>query len=307
MKAWHRSEPETIRPFFAMRAAESALDDAAIVRRPGEDPQLEPVVALEDHEWDEISPILLPSIHASSLLAAVGASAEALELALLLRDPTFKRRRLVKRWPVTGALPKQIEIEREWLDDFGHGREIHLTLAVCLVRPLRDAPGLPTVPGSWICQKTFELRQSRWQSRFPVEELTEEHAKAFGIDPAALLFVDYVGNINEIDENNAPVARAYVNADVYRRLTSGAKSEALLELLEAEIVAAVILAAATDIADAQEIVHDGPLDRILRNLSEGEPMAPDELKRMLADSEAQQKIRAAVFAATGACLTLSKI
>jgi hypothetical protein len=151
-----------------MRVAESALDDAAIIRRPGEDPQPGPVVALEDHEWDEIAPSLLPSIDASSLLAAVGPSAEALELALLVRDPTFKRRTLLKRWSVTCALPEQIEIKREWLEEFGHGREIHLTLAVCLVRPLPDAPGLPTVPGSWVCQKTFELRQSRLQSQSPL-------------------------------------------------------------------------------------------------------------------------------------------
>jgi hypothetical protein len=137
--------------------------------------------------------------------------------------------------------------------------------------------------------------------------LTKKQADTFRIDPAALLFVDYSGNINGIDENDEPVARAYVNADVYRRLTSGAKSDALLALLQAEIVATVILVAANDILEAGEIEHDGPLDRILRNLSEGDPMPLDELKRMLRDPGAQQKVRAAVFAATGACLTLSKV
>jgi hypothetical protein len=307
MKTWHRSEPETIRPFFEVRGGERALDHAAIVRRPGEDPQYGPVVPLEDHEWEEIAPRLRPSIDAASLLSALAAHADAFELALLVRDPTFKKRGILGRWKVTGTLPEEIEISRTWLEEFGHGREIHLTLAVCLASPLPEAPGVPSVLGSWVCQKTFELRPSRLQSQFPVEELTADLAQCFGVDPGALLFVDYRGDINAIDESGSPVACAYVNSDIYRRLTSGARSDPLLSLLEAEIVAGVILAASEDIEDVEEVVDDGPLDRILKNLSGSDPMPLDELKRMLAHTQAPQKVRAAVFGAIGSCLKLSKV
>lgn len=92
MKTWHRSEPETVRPFFEVRATESALDHAALERRPGEEPQPGPVVALEDQEWEEVAPKLLPRLDAPSLVTGLGAHADAFELALLVRDPTFKRR-----------------------------------------------------------------------------------------------------------------------------------------------------------------------------------------------------------------------
>lgn len=304
MKKWTRSEPETVRPFFELTQAERMLDGTRFMLNEDDPTSESEIISIDPSEWQNSKPKIIIELDKANLCALLGERADRFNLILVARNPALKKRVLLSSWPITGEVPSEIPIDTKWLTEFTN-LQVEFSVAICLARTNLNAPGMPSLTGSWISMKTFKLHSVQLRSQFSVEELTPDKAKEFRIDPGALIYVQHDGDINSASEFGLPIASVYLNSDVHKRWVNGKRNDALLNLVVTEAVSTVLMAARSEILDAVDVPEDVPLHRILKNLE----LSLDDMKDMLRGTPEimMQQVRGRVAAVTGLPLNLLRM
>ena len=292
MKAWRRSEPRTARPFFAVHALEAALDNTVLLVGEREKEIEDDVVQLDPADFEGLHVAICPKLDSDKVRSTLGVRSEGVVLLLSLRDPMFKRRLVRHRWPIDGELPERIVLDSGLVQDFGHKRELHATLALVLDTDAEPAPGWPHRRGAWIAKRTFKLKLRSVRSTFDIRKMTKEQAEAWTGFSGALLHVEYNdGRLLEEPDDENPLATCFIAEDVYEGMQRVSDGPLLQAFVMAEIVAAVLAHAAKDLEEATEVPKGTPLATILEQLGTNVPMPLATLKGIVRDPV---KLRAAV-------------
>ena len=292
MKAWRRSEPRTARPFFAVHALEAALDRTVLLDGEREKEIEDDVVQLDPADFDGLHVAICPKLDADKIRSTLADRAEGVVLLLSLRDPMFKRRLVHRSWPVDGELPERIFLDSGLVQEFGHKRELHATLALALDADAEPAPGWPHRRGAWIAKRTFKLKLRSVRSTFDIRKMTKQEAEAWTGFPGALLHVEYnEGRLLEEPNDENPLATCFIAEEVYEGMQRISDGPLLQAFVMAEIVAAVLGHAAKDVEEATEVPKGTPLATILEQLGSNMPMSLTNLKGIVRDPV---KLRAAV-------------
>jgi hypothetical protein len=292
MKAWRRSEPRVARPFFAVAALEGALDKTILLVGEREREIEDDVVQLDPADFDDLRVAICPRLDEGPLRDTLGERASGVSLILTLRDPMFKRRVLEKRWPVSDAIPERIALDPAKMEDFGHKRDLQVTLALVQDADVAPAPGWPSRRGAWIAKRTFRIKLRSIRSTFDLQPMSREQAAAWTGFAGALLHVEYNDGrlLEEPDEDN-PLATCFIAQDVYDAMQRVNDGPALQDIVMTEVIAAVLALAVDDVEAATEAPRGTPLATILEQLWENQPMPLSELKKRVRDPV---KLRAAV-------------
>ena len=292
MKAWRRSEPKIARPFFAVNALQRVLDGTILLVGEREKEIEEDVVQLDPADFDGLHVAICPKLDLEEIRATLGGRASGVALALTLRDPMFKRRVLHQRWPVASDVPDRIFLDAALVQEFGHKRELHATLALALDTDLDPSAGWPSRRGAWIAKRTFKLKLKSVRSTFDIRKMTKKEADSWTGFAGALLYVEYNdGRLTAEPDDETPLATCYIAEDIYDGMQRISDGPLLQAFVMAEIVAAVLGQAKDDILDAELAERGTPLATILEQLGANMPMPLKTLQGLVEDPV---KLRAAV-------------
>lgn len=292
MKAWRRSEPRVARPFFAVTALEGALDETILLVGEREREIENDVVQLDPTDFEDLRVAICTKLDEAVLRDTLGERAAGVSLMLTLRDPMFKRRVLDQRWPVSGELPERIALGSAKIEEFGHKRDLHVTLELVQDADAAPAPGWPNRRGAWIAKRTFRIKLRSVRSTFDLRKMSRDEAEAWTGFAGALMHVEYNdGRLVEEPDEESPLATCYIAEEVYEAMQRVNDGPLLQSFVMAEVVAGVLALAAHDIEAATEAPRDTPLATILEQLGQNQPMRLEELKKMVRDPV---RLRAAV-------------
>lgn len=291
MKAWRRSEPRLVRPFFAINDLESELGNAELQIGDREQAVKEDIVHVDPVEFDGLRIVIRHNLDVDHIKSRLGERADGVALVLSLRDPMLKRRHVLDKRRIVEDLPQQHLIDAEMLLEYGHRRELDMTLALALDEEQPPQPGWPSRRGEWVAKRTFKLRPRGDNPAFDVRKMTREEAEAWTGFPGALIHVEYYeGRLLEESDEAGQVATCYIAEDVHHRMQQRAGTQ-LHVIVIVEIIAAILGRAAGEIEEAQDIPDGSPLSNILKKLGDGGSMKLDSLKRIV---RKEDKLRAAV-------------
>ncbi|MCF6121202.1 hypothetical protein L2449_30745 [Mesorhizobium muleiense] len=276
---WHRTEPREVRPFFQTQNAEESLRSCRIRLFKGGDISDETSFHLDEIDFQELEPVIFPSVVNPKIWLPSGFGASDLELVLVATHPFLKRSDVLASLPLSDTLPTEWTISPETLSRFAGGRNLNLTIAICLRGDREPLPGSPFVVGHWLAQKTFFLKSRATPTLFDLRTRTDEEWVAAQFPPKTLYFVEYAGGIAEEGEEDMYVAIVYVHIDAHNRLVSSANlGDAFQPFLAAEIVLSILTESLSEWKDLEAPHPTSPLATLLQQLSKNSPMALDTLK-----------------------------
>ncbi len=264
--SWNKSEKRLIRPFTQPEAARDAFRGGRITigtqtwnfdeTRPKADPEnLTGNDIVIEHALD----------HAEHRDYTESAGA-MVSLILSLRDPIFKKKTVMGRWPVSGDFPETVTIPATAVEEHGHGKCLDVTLALVHEGETKPAPDWPARPGVWVERITFRIRSHKQGRIFDIGRMTVEEAEDKTGFRGSILHVDYNGNINE-PEIDKPIARCDIAAAVFDNMKGSGPGKKYLETtFEPEIILAILTAAFQDIKDAEEATPGSQLEGFLSKL-----------------------------------------
>lgn len=285
MKAWRRTEPKTARPFFAASNIEGLLDATSILVGDRELEIEEESVQLDPADFEDLHVALLPRIDRDLLNVTLAGRETHYEFIMTLRDPMFKRRVLHKAWPVSDALPDRLVLDQETIQEFGHKRELAVSLALVLMSDVDEpTPGWPSKKGAWIAKKTFKIRLRSIRSTFDLRPMTKEFASDHTGSSGALLHVEVdVDRFTLELEEGSPLATVWIAEDVYNAMQRTTDGNALQGVIMPEVIYSVLAIAAEEIQEIEEVPKGTPLETILEQLGESLPLSLGQLKTIVLD------------------------
>jgi hypothetical protein len=219
MAAPTRSERKTVRPFLDIDAAEDSLDDVRLIV--GDEEHKEGPVVLESHVLGTQKIALrLPEIGAlraavkrMSLkerdcgLVVIAASHTHRYAQVLLRDSIDEA-----SYHVDFAL-KRLTADLVLNDQNG----FILTVAIVLLRDLKQVPLRPYIAGTWLARRVFNISPEKEDTSFSPEELTDAIRDQFGLPKSTLRYIhvdDDVITTNAIGDS----VHVYVDGEVLNLL-----------------------------------------------------------------------------------------
>ena len=293
MTNWYRSEPRTARPFYALGSIEDALENTKFVLGERGTETHNDTIQLEPAEFEGLHVVVHPRLELEKILAVLGEHASNTSLVLALRDPMFKRRVVHEKWSLDGELPERIPLCPAKVEEFGHKRELWITLALVFGGGTNPDPGWPKQRGTWISRRVFKLKLTSHKSIFDIRKMTKHQALTWTGFEGALIHVEYNdGRLTIEPDNEIPIATCYVAEDIFEEMQRGSKESPLQALVETEIIAAILAHANEDIVHADSVSGGTPLETILKKLGDDEgPMKLGTLQDLVTDPV---KLRAAV-------------
>jgi hypothetical protein len=282
--AWHRTEPRDVRPFFETVKAENALADTGIRLFANDDTFFDPSFDLDEIDFQKLEPVVYITMVDPTLWMPDGLSANDLELVLIARHSFLKRSEVVSRHSLAGIIPSEIPIESDMLERLGGGRNLQITLALCLAIDREPVPGTPFVPGHWLARKAFLLRSRTMPALFDLQTRTDEAWKAAGFPAKTFFAVDYAGGIAGEMEDGSSVATVYVHIDAHNKMINSPIGDALQPMLAAEIILTIMLISFADWKDLELIDPASPLATLAKQLGDGTPLGLDDMKKLGHDS-----------------------
>lgn len=276
---WHRTEPREVRPFFQIQSAEDSLRSCQIKLFKDGDTSTETSFDLDEIDFQKLEPVVFPSVVKPESWLPSGFGASDLELVLVATHPFLKRSDVLANLPLSDTLPNQWTISPDVLSRFAGGRNLKLTVAICLRGDREPLPGSPFVVGHWLAQKTFSLKSRATPTLFDIRTRTDEEWIAAQFPSKTLYFVEYAGGIADEGEEDTYVARVYVHIDAHNRLVSSANlGDAFQPFLAAEIVLSILTESLSEWKDLEAPHPTSPLATLLQQLSKDSPMALNTLK-----------------------------
>ncbi|MER8701346.1 hypothetical protein [Mesorhizobium sp. M1273] len=281
---WHREEPREVRPFFQAQKAEDALQASAIRLYKHGDVSIETSFDLDEIDFQKLDLAVHPVLADPSNWMPAGLTSDDLEVVLVATHSFLKRSMIIERYTVgDGDPPDRWNIGSDVLSDFAGGRNLELSLALCLRSDRAPIPGAPFVGGHWVARKTFALRSRSAHTLFDLRTRTDEDWIAASLPAKTLYFVEYAGGIAEEPEEGGSVATVYIHLDAHNRLVSSpALGEAFQPMLAAEIVQSVLSDSYDDWKDLQAPHPNSPLTTLLKQLGKENAMKLEDLKSIVA-------------------------
>lgn len=282
MRAWRRTEPRIARPFFAVSAMEGALKQASIFVGEREFNVSDGAVQLDPADFENLQVAISPRLNESDVRKTLKERASQFSLVMTLRDPMFKRRVIHKEWSLDGEIPDRLLLDEEIVHEFGHKRELHVTLAILLSENVEVSPGWPHRKGSWLAKHTFQIKLRNIRPTFDLRPMTREMAKEFTGSKGALLHVEVRGEFlaQQVEEGEY-FASCYIAEDVFNSMQRATSGAILQNIVMAEVVCMILAEAADDISAVEEVPKDTPLRRILEQLGRNFPLPLNELKEIV--------------------------
>ncbi|WP_019832710.1 hypothetical protein [Sphingomonas sp. PR090111-T3T-6A] len=280
--AWHRTEPRDVRPFFETANAENALDDSGIRLFANGDTFEDTSFDLDEIDFQKLEPSVHITLVEPSLWMPEGLSIDDIELVLIGRHSFLKRAEVVARYPLSGELPADIPVQPDLLERLGGGRNLLLTLALCLSTDREPTPGTPFVPGHWLARKAFLLRSRTMPALFDLQTRTDEAWIAAGYPAKTFFAVDYAGGIAGEMEDGSSVATVHIHIDAHNKMIGSPIGDALQPMLAAEIILSIMLDSVDEWKDLETIDSSSPLATLAKQLGDAEPLGLDDLKKLCA-------------------------
>lgn len=305
-----RSEPRTIRPFFRLREAERALDDARLRLFEGEEPHPGPAIRLQRNPSARLEPLVLIGPSLATVPAGPDLPADRLELAVTVASSLPRRSAVLLRLPVNRA-EERVAIPPDRLLPFLRYGKATIRVAVCLARERDPAePGMPHRKGHWIAAKTFHLGGTERRTLFDVRRRTETEWRQAGYPPNTLFAFDDLGSI--LAEGEEHVATLFLHAEVFDRIRGRDDpiASALHRAILAQAAPALLWAFRDEILGEDDASPHGVLTGVLRRLSRaaGSTWTRERLKRALADdADETRQLLAACQAWSDCVAAMSKV
>jgi hypothetical protein len=290
VEAWHREEPREVRPFFQLAKAEDALLASRLRLFADGHSLTDTTYDLDDIDFRKLALRLEPVLSDPKIWMPEGLKLKDLKLVLVARHAFLKRSYLLEEVVVAPEALPSWDINSETLSRFSGGRNLELTLALCLSSDRAWKPGAPHLLGHWIAQKTFSLRTRTVPQLFDLRPTSDEEWLKSGFPAKTFLSVEYNGGIfdTEVDGGDS-VATVRIHEDAHNKMTNNPSlGESLQPLLAAEIISTILIDSFDEWRDAST-VKGSALETILKQLSKSKTIALADLKALVKEP---RKLRA---------------
>ncbi|MCA0910074.1 hypothetical protein [Qipengyuania gaetbuli] len=278
---WHRSEPKTLRPFFAVRSVEETTHHAAIKIAENAASVEDEVIDVDEIDLRQLQISIKPNIVASDEWLPAGFAADDLELAIFCRSPFLKNSIIVGTYSLEQPMPEEVSVSDEILQKLGGGRELRITVALVLVADKERQAGMPFSMGHWLSSKTFHLRERKLQTMFDVKTRTSEEWVEANYPPKTLYSVVYIGGIDAAGDENGPIADVHIHLDAYNRMAGEKIGETLEPMLSVEMIAQVLEQSLADWRDYDEAPPGSPLLNLTKKITNADKPSLAELKKIV--------------------------
>lgn len=288
-QTWHREEPREVRPFFAAIAAEEAIAESAVRLFSGGEVFTDSSFDLEEIDFQRLEATILPVLANPSQWMPDGLAQQDLEIVLIARHSFLKQSTVIARHSLAdGEIPTEWAVSRDVLDGMAGGRNLELTLALCLATDRPPSLGSPFVAGHWLARKHFILRSRTNPSLFDLRTRTDEEWLAAGYPPKTFYAVEYAGGMADEMADGSSVATVYMHVDAHNRMVASPIGETLQPILASEIILSVLVESLDDWKDVLSPPPSSPLSTLLKQLSkEGTTTLEDLRKLVLQPSRAR--------------------
>lgn len=279
--SWTRSEPRLARPFFAVSHLSDLFDNCSIMIGDKEYDSALDVISVEPEALTENSISVLLNLDVSRVDDIYSYRKNLVKLQIVLRDPMFKRRKIVFRTDLLEEAPSSLQIDADQVLEFSHGREIILILSAVLSEDVVSHPGMPSRVGEWVAKRTIKVAVPSQTSTFRIREMTPEQAKKWLGSEGALVYVEYTdGALTASAEEGVSVADCYVAKKLLDRL-KGRSSPLVNSKISSEIIYRILRDGREEIKSITEVPLDSPLASVLKQLSAKRGVGLSELKAAL--------------------------
>lgn len=280
--SWHREEPRDVRPFFNALKAQDALQDSGIRLFDGGDIVRDTEFDLDEVDFKKLAPVVYPSVANPDSWLPAGITKSDLKVVLIGRQPILRRSLSLAEAPLNAAPFGEWAINANTLARLGGGRNLRLTLALCLAEDRPPTPGAPFIEGFWLSRKSFSLRTRTTAMLFDLRTRTDAEWVADGYPAKTFYAVEYMGGIDTELEEGASVARVWVHQDAHNKMVSSGSGDSLQRILSCEIIAAILQESLKDWENAQEVDPKSPLATLLKQIGKGNSITIAELRNFAA-------------------------
>ena len=294
---WRKSASKDVRPFFGAATLENSVDAAEI--RLFEDGEYsgEANFLFEPADAGRLSLSIRPNLDASSL-ATEAIKKGDLVLAVSVLQPFLKKTIVIGQYPASRALPQEIPIASDVLEQLGGGANAVIEVALCLAKKLSKKPGSPFLLGHWLSKKSFSIRVPKPVEVFNIIPMSDQDWIGLGWPAKTMYSVEYLGGFNEPAVKDRQLATVRVHSDIHRKLTlesSQRLAKPIEAVLAAEITAQIIASSIPEWETSDEVVPLSPLSAFLKRLEGVQKTSFAELKK-LATQPGMPKLKALLHA-----------
>jgi hypothetical protein len=286
---WRRSEPKTLRPFFAIQTVEATTHNATIIIAKGATAVEDEVIDVDEIDLRQLQIAILPNIVPSDGWLPAGFAKDELGLVIFGRSSFLKNSIVIGSHSLDGRIPEQIVVPADVLQRLGGGRELRLTVALVLAVDKEPQAGLPFSMGHWLSSKTFHLRERKLQTMFDVKTRTSEEWVEANYPAKTLYSVVYIGGIDSAGGETGPIADVHIHVDAYNRMAGEKVGEILEPMLSVEMIAQVLEQSLPDWQDYDEAPAGSPLLNLTKKITSADNPSLDKLKKIIRD---QSRLRA---------------
>jgi hypothetical protein len=278
---WRRSEPKTLRPFFAAQTVEEATRHATIKIAKGANAVEDEVIDVDEIDLRQLEIMIRPNMITGDKWLPGGFAKHELELVLFGRSSFLKNSIVIGSYSLNGPMPEEIVVPADVLHRLGGGRELRLTLALVLAVDKEPQAGLPFMMGHWLSSKTFHLRERKLQTMFEVKTRTSEEWVEASYPAKTLYSVVYIGGIDSTGDESGPIAAVHIHVDAYNRMAGEKVGEILEPMLSVEMIAQVLEQSLPDWQDYDEAPAGSPLLNLTKKIINSENPSLVELRKIV--------------------------
>ena len=294
---WRKSASKDVRPFFGAATLENSVDAAEIRLFEDGEYSSEANFLFEPADAGRLSLSIRPNLNASSL-ATEAIKRGDLVLAVSVLQPFLKKTIVIGQYPASRALPQEIQIEGDVLEQLGGGANAVVEVALCLAKKLTKKPGSPFLLGHWLSKKSFSIRVPKPVEVFNIIPMSDQDWIGLGWPGKTMYSVEYLGGFNEPAAKDRQLATVRVHSDIHRKLTlesSQRLAKPIEAVLAAEITAQIIASSLPEWETSDEVVPLSPLSAFLKRLDGVQRTSFAELKK-LATQPGMPKLKALLHA-----------
>lgn len=279
--SWKRTLPRDARPFFLVSHLDNLLEDAFLIVGEQQYEASQTTISLESEMLWGSDILVHPEMEGDVLAKVFEGFGDELVLTLSARDPMLKRKSLLKKaFPLKEPITP-FSVSGETLKAFSHGREVRFSLALTLASDIDGEDGLPDKAGQWLAKKSFTLSVPQRITNFNIRQMLPEQAKNWLGSEGALVYVEYQeGTLGVEAEEGLPVAECFVAKGLLDRL-GGRNSQTTNAIISVEIIYRILLDAAKEIRELDEVPEGSPLFSVLSQLGAPRYMSLVRLKQIL--------------------------
>ena len=178
---WTRSEPRTVRPFFAARQLKDALQGCGLRLKSGERYEESDSIRVPASEVGGLEPTLRLSIDQSAISGLADEDRQGVKCMVFVESSFVKRTDLIEQIDLNLREPVDIEVPVDLARRIRFGSSSRITIALCLTEQREKYVGKPYRKGHWLAKKVFDVHIERDATAFSIEPLDEAVRKLFSL------------------------------------------------------------------------------------------------------------------------------